>query len=194
MTMAKHSISTRLMVLSGLFTALIAVGAFIRIPVPLIPFTLQLFFVTMAGFVLGARGGALSAGLYMVLGLIGLPIFTEGGGFGYIFKPTFGYIVGFVLSAYIIGRMTEGVARPSFWRLLAAALVGVAVSYTMGMVYCYLVSNWVLGITTSAWQIFFYGCVLELPGDVALSVVAALVGVRILPAVAYMHDGKGKKC
>ena len=118
MTTAKKKVNVQQLVLCGIFTALIAIGAFIRIPVPLIPFTLQLFFVTMAGFLLGARGGAVSAGLYMVLGLMGLPIFTEGGGPTYILKPTFGYIVGFVVTAYVVGKIAYADKNPSLKRLI----------------------------------------------------------------------------
>ena len=71
---------TKEIVLFGLFTALTAIGAFIRIPVPVCPFTLQLLFTTLAGLILGSRRGALSVGLYVLLGLSGVPVFTEGGG------------------------------------------------------------------------------------------------------------------
>ena len=67
-----------------MFAALIAVGAFIRIPIPYVPFTLQLFFTTLAGLLLGPKLGAASSLVYMITGLIGIPIFTEGGGPGYI--------------------------------------------------------------------------------------------------------------
>ena len=86
---------TRSMVYCALFTALIAVGAFIRIPVPVVPFTLQYLFTMLAGLLLGAKRGAGSVTVYMLLGLAGLPIFTEGGGISYLFKPSFGYIIGF---------------------------------------------------------------------------------------------------
>ena len=99
MTAVKKKLDVQQLVLCATFTALIAIGAFIRIPVPLIPFTLQLFFVTMAGFLLGPKTGTVSAGLYLGLGLVGLPIFAEGGGPTYVLKPTFGYIIGFVLAA-----------------------------------------------------------------------------------------------
>lgn len=62
---------TKEMVLFGLFTALIAIGAFIKIPVPVCPFTLQLLFTTLAGLILGSRNGACSVGLYVLLGLAG---------------------------------------------------------------------------------------------------------------------------
>ena len=82
-------------ILCAIFTALIAIGAFIRIPVPVVPFTLQFLFTTLAGVLLGSRLGATSVILYIVLGLLGVPVFAEGGGPGYILKPSFGYLPGF---------------------------------------------------------------------------------------------------
>ena len=75
----KKKITTREMTLCALFTVLTAVGAFIKIPIPVVPFTLQFLFTMMAGLLLGGRLGAASVGLYALLGLIGLPIFAEGG-------------------------------------------------------------------------------------------------------------------
>ena len=71
---------TKNLMYCSLFTALIAVGAFIKIPIPVVPFTLQFFFTTLAGLLLGSKMGAVSVIAYMVLGLVGLPIFSEGGG------------------------------------------------------------------------------------------------------------------
>ena len=87
----------------AVFTILIIVGAFIKIPIPVCPFTLQFFFTTMAGVILGPKRGAISVLLYTILGLIGLPIFAEGGGFWYILKPTFGYMIGFIVGSYVTG-------------------------------------------------------------------------------------------
>ena len=78
------------LILCALFAALIAVGAFIKIPVPFVPFTLQLLFTTLAGIVLGPKYGALSVGVYILIGLCGVPIFTQGGGPAYVLQPTFG--------------------------------------------------------------------------------------------------------
>ena len=93
-------ITTRQLTMTALFVALIAVGAFIRVPLPNCPFTLQILFTTLAGIVLGSRLGATSVGIYIVLGLIGVPIFTSGGGPGYILQPTFGYLIGFMVGRY----------------------------------------------------------------------------------------------
>ena len=91
----------------GLFTALIAVGAFIKIPIPVVPFTLQYLFTMMAGLLLGPKLGAMAVTFYMLLGLIGLPIFAEGGGLWYIFKPSFGYIIGFIVGTFVTGYIAE---------------------------------------------------------------------------------------
>ena len=73
-------LSTVSMVLSGMFAALVAIGAFIQIPVPYMDyFTLQFFFVLLAGLILGADKGAISVGCYVLLGLVGVPIFAAGG-------------------------------------------------------------------------------------------------------------------
>ena len=71
---------TKNLVMCSLFVALIVVGAFIKIPVPVVPFTLQLLFTMMAGLLLGGKLGAVSVGVYILMGLLGLPIFAEGGG------------------------------------------------------------------------------------------------------------------
>jgi len=85
------------------FAALTAVGAFIRVPFLYVPLTLQTFFVLMAGNLLGSRFGAASQFVYLVIGLMGLPIFANGGGPGYILQPTFGYLLAYPLAAVIAG-------------------------------------------------------------------------------------------
>ena len=75
------------MILVSIFAALTAVGAFIKIPLPPVPFTLQVFFVILSGLLLGSRMGLASQIVYIALGLVGVPVFTEGGGLQYIFHP-----------------------------------------------------------------------------------------------------------
>ena len=101
------------LILCALFAALIAVGAFIKIPVPFVPFTLQLLFTTLAGIVLGPKYGALSVGVYILIGLCGVPIFTQGGGPAYVLQPTFGYLIGFLIGTFVTGLIVHKVPRPS---------------------------------------------------------------------------------
>ena len=172
---------TRELVLCALFTALTAVGAFIKVPVPVVPFTLQFLFTMLAGLLLGGRLGAISVGAYAVLGLLGLPIFTECGGFWYLLKPSFGYILGFIVGAYVTGKLAAKTS--SFWHILGANLVGLAIVYGMGMVYYYIICNFVLGTPIGLWPLVRYCFLLAVPGDLCLCVLAAAVTVRLRAAL-----------
>ena len=70
-------------------------------------FTLQWFFVLMAGFLLGAKLASLSVIVYLCIGLVGVPVFAAGGGPTYILRPGFGFLLGFVFAAFLIGAITE---------------------------------------------------------------------------------------
>ncbi len=175
------------MILVALFAALIAVGAFIRIPVPLVPFTLQTFFVSLAGMLLGRKLGAASALVYLAVGLIGIPVFTQGGGIGYVLKPTFGYLIGFVCDAFVTGAIARKAARPTFLRLLLAALAGLLAVYVLGTAYFYVLNNFYLGNSIPLWTAVLYCFLVFIPGDAAMSVVAALVARRLIPVLQKNH-------
>ena len=183
-------ISTQELVLGGVFTTLIAVGAFIKIPVPVVPFTLQFLFTMLAGLLLGGRRGAMSVGVYILLGLIGLPIFAEGGGFWYILKPSFGYLLGFMLAAYVTGRMVERRARLSTGWVTAVNFLGLFIVYAAGMIYYYVICNYVIDTPIALGPLFLYCFVLAVPGDICLCVLAAILTVRVKPVFDKMR-GKG---
>ena len=183
-------ISTQELVLGGVFTTLIAVGAFIKIPVPVVPFTLQFLFTMLAGLLLGGRRGAMSVGVYILLGLIGLPIFAEGGGFWYILEPSFGYLLGFMLAAYVTGRMVERRARLSTGWVTAVNFLGLFIVYAAGMIYYYVICNYVIDTPIALGPLFLYCFVLAVPGDICLCVLAAILTVRVKPVFDKMR-GKG---
>lgn len=178
---AKTSKRTFNMILCAMFVALIIVGTFLRVPVPYLPFTLQLLFTTLAGIVLGGRGGFAAVAIYILMGLIGLPVFTEGGGIGYIFKPQLGYIIGFAVAAYATGVIANKVAEPTYKRLLSATFTGLVIIYGFGMVYFYFVSNLYLGTHIGLKTLFIYCFLLPIPGDVVLCLLSALMGKRLIP-------------
>lgn len=169
------------LILCGLFAALICVGAFIKIPIPTMPITLQVQFVVLAGLLLGGKLGGTSALVYMVLGLIGLPIFTQGGGLGYVFQPTFGYIIGFVLGAYIVGIISKKESNPGYSRLFAATGAGVVVIYLVGMVYFYVCNNYMLNIPFGIGTTLLYCVVMVIPGDMITCTLAVLLAKRLIP-------------
>ena len=121
---------TKSIIYCGLFTALIAVGAFIKIPIPVVPFTLQYLFTMLAGLLLGSRRGSLSVIAYVILGLAGL-----------------------------------------------------LVVYACGMIYYYVICNYVINTPIGVWPLFLYCFILAVPGDIALSILAAVLVKRIKPVL-----------
>ncbi|MDE7464673.1 MAG: biotin transporter BioY, partial [Clostridiales bacterium] len=172
-------LKTKDLVYIAVFTALIAAGAFIRIPVPVVPFTLQFLFTDSAGLILGKKRGTASVACYVVLGLVGLPIFTSGGGIFYVLEPTFGYIIGFVIGAFVTGVIAGKKSSPSYWRLLAASFAGLAVVYAFGMVYYWLICKLYLKSAIGISALFLYCFALAVPGDIALCFVAAAGAKRL---------------
>lgn len=172
--------SVLVMCMCSMFSALIAVGAFIKIPVFIVPITLQSLFTTMAGLLLGAKRGAMSVILYIILGLAGLPVFTGGGGITYVLMPTFGYIIGFAVGAYVTGLIAHKEKNPSYLRIFAANSAGLAIVYIIGMSYYYAVANvWGNGIGLKA--LFIYCFAATVPGDMLLCAAAMLIGKRLIP-------------
>jgi len=116
------------------FALLTAVGAQIRVPLPFtpVPVTFQTFFVFLAGGLLGARRGAFSQVLYLSLGTMGLPVFALGS--AAILGPTGGYLIGFAVSALLVGRLTAGHRGTSLVWTAGAMGLGLGVIYLLGTI------------------------------------------------------------
>ena len=173
---------TKMLVLAALFAALTAIGAFLKIPVGAMAITLQFFFTAMAGVLLGARCGAASQAVYVLLGLVGLPIFTGGGGFGYVLQPTFGFLVGLIPAAWLIGFMSR--KNGGFWWLCLSCLAGLGVLYLLGMPYMAVILNVYMGKGMNLWAILMAGMLPFLPGDMVKILVTALLCRRLRPALS----------
>ena len=181
---------TKDMLMISVFVALISVGAYIRIPIPVCPFTLQFLFTTLAGMILGGRNGAVSVAVYLLLGLAGMPVFTSGGGIGYVFQPTFGYLIGFCGGAYLTGTIVHNHV-PTLRRLLAAGFAGLFVVYGAGMLYYWLISKYYIGSPIGIWPLFLYCFLLAVPGDIALCILSAVIGHRVLPVLKTINISGG---
>ena len=176
--------------LCGLFTALIIVGAFLRIPIPVIPFTFQTLFVVLAGALLGSKGGAASTACYALMGLLGIPVFTQGGGFSYVLQPSFGYILGFIGGAFLTGLLIERAEKLTFWRALAAIFAGLAVIYLAGMIYGYILCNYVLGIALGFYALILHYFLMVIPGDICLCILAAVLTVKLRPVLKKIRSSR----
>ncbi len=184
-------ITTLDLILCAMFVALITVGTFIRIPLPLVPFTMQNVFTMLAGLVLGARLGLLSVSVYIIMGLVGIPVFTQGGGTGYVFQPTFGYLIGFAIAAFVSGYIAYA-GKMTYKRLLIANFVGLAIIYSLGTVYCYLVSRFYLGNIMGVKSLLLSCIFTTLPKDILLSFGVAYVAKKLVPALNHIGLKKVK--
>jgi biotin transport system substrate-specific component len=172
--MSENKRPLRGLVYASMFGALTAVGAYILIPLPPVPITLQTLFVNLAGALLGGTLGALSQIVYILLGVIGLPVFAGGkAGAGVLLGPTGGYLIGFVVGAYVIGKLTAIRKKPGVIWLIGAMSIGIAVVYLFGMVQLMIVAK------LDFHKAIAIGLLPPLPGDILKIIIAALITLKI---------------
>jgi biotin transport system substrate-specific component len=181
-----NRIPTKDLIMCALFAALTAAGAFIKVPVPFVPFTLQFLFTNLAGLTLGSKRGAAAVGVYIAAGLAGLPVFSAGGGIGYVLQPTFGYIIGFLAGSFLAGLIADRAPQNRFSAktALTASLVNLLVVYLFGAAYYYFMANYYLsGSGIGVFALLLYCVILAVPGDIALCFLSAAVYKRLIGAL-----------
>ncbi|MEK4026727.1 biotin transporter BioY [Sporosarcina sp. FSL W7-1283] len=185
--------STLSIVYSGMFAALMMIGANITSFIPFlvvggVPITLQTFFAVLSGLLLGSRLGALSMTVYMMVGLAGAPVFAKfQGGFGQILSPTFGFIVTFILIAYVAGKIVERKnTLPSY---IIASLVATAINYLLGTNWMYVAYKvWAAAPEVFTYKIAWLWMIPPLPKDIVLAVLAGIFAFRISKHLKVRHS------
>lgn len=168
------------LVLCALFCTLIIIGGFLKISVPpfYIMFTMQTFFVILSFYLIGAKRSMISALLYVILGLIGVPIFANGGGIGYILSPTFGFLTGFVISSYICGKMCEKSKKIT----VLPALFSLVIIYFFGALHFFVIQKLYLSNNVTVGTVLVNCVLVFLPFDLILSLLAVSVAKRVKKA------------
>lgn len=180
-------ISTRDLIITSLFTALTAIGGFVSIPLGPVPITLQTIFVVLSGLILGAKLGALSQIIYVILGLIGLPIFAGGtGGLTSVVSPSFGFVIGFIVAAYVIGKLTE--KNKSLSTIIYSVVLGSFVIYFIGVPYFYFIFTSYLGKSINFYGALKYACLPFIPGDIVKAVISIILAKKLLPMLKNMKS------
>ena len=167
----------------AMFVALMAVGAYIRIPFPMVSLTFQTVISVLAGLLLGSKRGAVAMAVYAFVGLIGLPVFSSGGGFSYVLLPSFGYILGFIAAAAVAGVIAGGPPY-SFARLLVAALAAMFADYIFGI--SYFIAVWTLNGYEGLWAAVVQYNLIYIPKDILLCGLAAVLARHVLPVISKM--------
>lgn len=175
----KKSLSTHGMIMSALFATLIAIGTFIKIPIPVLPFTLQFLFTNLAGLILGSTYGTISVTVYILIGLSGIPVFSSGGGIGYVFNPTFGYLIGFLIGTWAAGKIMEKSKIKNRKAMFIASFINLTLVYAFGMVYYYIIANYYLRSPIGIGMLILYCFVLAVPGDILLCCVSVGLARRL---------------
>ena len=171
-------INIRQMTLISLFSALTAVGAFIYIPLYPVPLTLQTLFTLLAGMTLGSVMGASSQIIYVLLGVVGLPVFAGfKAGIGILFGPTGGFLLGFIISAYVIGRIIETIKEKNIFYYLLAGLIGTIIIYIIGVTQLSLITG--IGIKKA----ITVGMLPFLPGDILKIIAASFIASKLKPII-----------
>jgi biotin transport system substrate-specific component len=168
----KKTLNSKGMILCALFAALTASGALIAIPIPFspIPISLQALFVFLSGAILGSNLGALSQLVYLLLGILGLPVFARGAsGIGVVIGPTGGYLAGFVIAAYIIGFIFERKIKSTVTIDALVMFLGMAIYYITGTIWLMRVMD--LGVVKAITA----GILPFLPGDILKVIIAAII-------------------
>ncbi|NLJ26720.1 MAG: biotin transporter BioY [Deltaproteobacteria bacterium] len=154
-----------------------AVGAYIPIPIGPVPIVLQNLFVLLAGLLLGGRWGFTSIGIYLLVGAVGMPVFTGGkGGVAHFIGPTGGYLIGFALCAFVTGWISEKASGRTSYDILAV-ITGSLLVYACGV-------PWLKAVTAMSWnKALVAGMLPFLMGDALKAALAVILARAIRPVL-----------
>lgn len=178
---SRKSIKVKDLAECAVFSVVMIVSAFIKIPFPFVPLTFQTVAAVLAGILLGPVRGSVSVAVYVFMGLLGLPVFAGGaGGFDYILQLSFGYLLGFIAAAAASG-LVVGKRPRTMKRCIVAAMFGMLVNYVVGIPYFMLL--WVYYYhNAGAWDALLFNLI-YIPKDVVFCFLAAVLAVRVYPVI-----------
>lgn len=171
--------STRNMILAGLFAALMALSSQIFIPIGPVPHTLQMFFVLLSGVILGSKLGLVSIAVWIALGAFGLPVFAQGkAGIAVLAGPTGGFLFGFMAAAFLVGWLTER-SKLTVGRTAIYMLTGLMAAYVIGLAGFMLSFKYFLHKPMTLQTAFTVAVVPFLPFDIVKTLMASYIGTRV---------------
>ncbi|CAM3142577.1 biotin transporter BioY [Sporolactobacillus spathodeae] len=175
------------LVLCALFAAITAILAQVTIPLPVVPITGQTFAVALTATILGSRYGTLSMLVYALLGAVGLPVFSGmSGGFGVIIGPSGGYIIGFIVTAFVTGWILER-TKFNLPMALVANIIGMIVTLVIGTIQLKLIADlsWTKALALGAYPFILVGLI-----KAALASWVGIVVRRRLEKLGLLHASK----
>lgn len=167
-------LNVRKITLSSMLLALLIVSAFVSIPVPFlaIKITLQTLILFVLATLLPPLYSFITVLLYIVLGLFGLPVFSSGSGIMYIFAPSFGFLIGFLISTPIMSTIYRMSFSTSLVRYITATAIGIILIYAIGVPYLYYILKFYMGKDIPFTYALVSGGLMFLPFDILKAAAA----------------------
>ena len=162
----------------------------------MVPFSMLPFMAMLAGAILGPRLGALSVAVYVMIGLLGAPVFAKPpyGGLAYVLQPSFGFLPGFIVMAYVIGRILNDPSSASVLKYMGAMSAGISAMYLVGIPYLYLIVKIYLGSPFTIWKAVQIGMLPFIGLDLLKGFLAAFIARAIKSRLAAQGTpGYGQK-
>lgn len=179
------------MIQDALLLALLIVFTLIRFPLGAIQFTMQLFIIFIIGLICNVKDSLLVVGLYLILGLVGLPIFSNGGGIYYVYQPSFGFMIGFVILCPCIRLIQKGFNKLKLNPYLSniiATLIGLVIDYFCGVIYAYFIFNYHLHAGYNFFKVFGLVIVPFIIFDLIKCVIAAIVSKKLSDVLTILNN------
>ncbi|GAE28356.1 substrate-specific component BioY of biotin ECF transporter [Halalkalibacter wakoensis JCM 9140] len=186
MSTVKRRIQTVDLVLVAMFAALMAIGANLTsfLVIGSVPITMQTLFAILAGALLGSKMGSLAMIIYLLIGLVGFPVFAQfSGGLRTLVSPTFGFLLSFIMVAFVTGLIIEKSKRKTLATFLVACFVGLIINYVVGTHYMYYAFQFLTGLEAVSYQVVWAWMAAPAVKDIILTFFAAVLSSRIYFAV-----------
>lgn len=164
--------------------ALLCISSYLEIPMGFVPFTMQLLVILIIILITNTFEAFLIVFTFIIMGLIGLPVFSSGGGIAYLLKPSFGFIIGFMLMPfikYLIEKIFIKMIKRKELLFLIITIICVIIDYIIGFGYVVIIAKWlkIIELNMSIGQMFVYMILIFVPFDVVKCVIASLVVPKI---------------
>lgn len=141
-----------------------------------IPLTFQTFAVFIIPLILGIKKSAIVFLLYILLGIVGLPVFSEGGGWNYIFKPSFGFIIGFFFASIVIGIASKS---NKFYLKYILSTIGLLIINLFGVIYMYFIMNYYLELDKNISYIISVAVIPFIAKDFITMILSCIIYSRL---------------
>lgn len=174
------TISTKTLSLCSFYLVILIISAKISIPLGVIPLTLQTFSVFLCAYLLTPSQCFLCIGVYLLMGLLGLPVFASGGGLAYIIQPSFGFLLSFVVVTPLLSAISRIYELNFGLKLFCLSLLALAIIYLIGSSYMLFVFHTVMEVEKSISQILSLAVIPFLFNDTLSLFLAMLISRRLI--------------